>query len=453
MKQEPSIWRLDCISKRYPGGLALDEVSMDIRGGEVHALCGENGAGKTTLMQILGGNLSPSSGRLLHQGRTVTFKDPLQARAAGVGIVHQSRSLFQNLSIAENIFAGCQPVNRFGLIDYPLLFRRTRRLLKELYLDLLEPDMELGRLPVAEQQMVELAKALAQHPALLILDEPTASVTLRETEIIFRIIRDLREQGTAVVYISHRMEEIFEIADRVTVLKDGKLTGTLPIVSATPAELIRLMVGRDIPAAGQAPGSAGETALELKAFSGKGFQDIHLRLHKGEIVGLAGLTGSGRTEMAQAIFGMGGRKTGKGMFMSGREIRIRGPHEAIRNGIGYLPEDRSLFGGFMEMGLAENIVSACLPAACRKGLFSDRRMHAIANDFRTKLRIASVSSGQKLKNLSGGNQQKALLAKWLLRDNTVLLVNEPTSGVDIAAKFDIYRLLKELAAAGKAILL
>jgi ABC-type sugar transport system ATPase subunit len=441
------------ITRQFPGVTALDDISLDLRPGEVHALCGENGAGKSTLINIISGNLPLTSGEIRQNGAAILVDTPLQARRCGIAVVHQEKSLVDSLSIAENIFAGQQPVNKYGFIDFRKLHRQTRQLLEKLQLKHLSPHTIVQQLSSAQKQMIEIAKALSVDPSILLLDEPTASITEKETQLLFGIIRQLRSEGVAILYISHRMAEIFSIADRVTVLKDGKLQSTKRIADTNIDQLIRLMVGRHIdPLPTRYHQLRDDTLLDVKELSGKGFANVSFAIRKGEIVGLAGLIGSGRTEIAKALFGVVPSDKGK-IWVNDRIIRIKNIAHAIRAGIGYLPEERRTEGIFPGMTVEENIISADLAAAKTGGWFSQRKMSSIAGFYKEKLRIASGSLRQKMNTLSGGNQQKIVLAKWLLRKPDILIADEPTHGVDIGAKFEIYKLLRGLAAEGKGILL
>jgi len=446
------VLQLQHITKAFPGVIALDDVSLDIAKGEVHALCGENGAGKSTLMNILSGNLQPDGGTIILKGEKVIIPNPNTARSMGIGMVHQERSLVSELSIAENIFANTQPINRWGLIDYGALYRQTRQLLSQLQLDTLKPRTRVANIPPAEQQMVEIAKALALEPDVLILDEPTAAITEKETEILFQIIRSLTAQGTSVIYISHRMAEIFEIADRVSVLKDGKLQGTKQVEETDVNEIIRMMVGRDLKPQPYEDTRQEAVALQVSQFSGIKFQDISFELHQGEILGLAGLVGAGRTEIARAIIGADPTYGGE-VWVNGNLCHFKHPEEAFAHKVVYLPEHRKTQGLFLEMSVADNIAVTHLEELL-KGLFIQQAyLHQSADAYIKLLDIRTPTHTQKVVNLSGGNQQKIVLAKCLALKPHVLIVDEPTHGIDVGAKSEIYRLLRELAAQGMGILL
>ena len=439
--------RLEHISKYFPGVKALQRVSLEINPGEVHALCGENGAGKSTLMHIIMGNLQPDEGALIWHGKPIVINSVLRAQELGIGIVYQEKSLVDSLSIAENIFPVHQPVNSFGLINKRALFQKARRLLNELQLEDLDPKSIAGKLSATEKSMVEIAKALAKNPSLLILDEPTASITHRETKVLFRLISQLKTKGVAIIYISHRMAEIKQIADVVSVLKDGQYQGTVSVHKPTE-QIIRMMVGRDLGLTQYRTHARPGAKLEAKKLNGKGFRNISFKIGPGEILGFAGLSSSGRTELARAIFGDIGIISGE-LFIDGRKISLRHPGDSMREGIAYLPESRKTDGLFMEKSIAENISSVKMQAGFydRSGLMREADMIV------RKFNIRTPSVKNTVGKLSGGNQQKVVIAKWLSTNPDVFIVNEPTNGVDVGAKSEIYQILKELTAAGKSILL
>ena len=438
------------ITKQFPGVKALDDVSLDVDAGEIHALCGENGAGKSTLLNILTGNLRPDSGQILLNGQPIEITGPAQATQLGIAIVYQQLSLVETLTVAENIFANRQPRNRFGLIQYKALRQQTQTLLTQLGLTDLRPETLVSDLAPGQKQMVEIAKALSQNSDVLLLDEPTASLTGRETDVLFALVRQLRAEGKSIVYISHRLAEIFTLADRVSVLKDGRYQGTQPVKETTPNELINRMVGRTLTAEKQTSSATNEVLLRVDNLSGARFQTISFSLRRGEIVGMAGLVGAGRTEIARAIFGIDDYESGT-IYLDGQPVQITHPADAVRLGIGYLPEERKSLGLFMEQSVSQNIVAVQPPA---NGLWFDaRRVETVAESYREQLGIRTPSTRQLVSKLSGGNQQKVMLARWLLANPDVLMVDEPTHGVDVGAKSEIYALLRQLAAQGKAILL
>lgn len=444
--------QLNQISKYFPGVKALENVDFQLLAGEVHALCGENGAGKSTLMNILTGNLQPDQGEIVRNGQTVTIENPAHANRLGIAIVYQQLSLSDNLSVAENIFANQQPRNRWGLIRYKTLFEQTQQLLNQLRIGGIKPQTLVAELSPGQKQMVEIAKALSRQPSILILDEPTASITDQEIQTLFQIIRQLQQQGVSVIYISHRMAEIFTIADRITVLKDGRHQGTFNVGEVTRDELIRRMVGRDISHLHRQSSVQNSILLEVKNLTGNRFRNISFQLRAGEILGLAGLVGAGRTEIARAIFGADPMVSGE-VYVQGKRLSAAHPSDAIRADLGYVPEERKTLGLFLEKQVRENIVAAWQNQSAQSGWFQEAAVTRLAEEYKEKLRIATPSVFQQVVHLSGGNQQKVVLAKWLLSQPDVLIVDEPTHGIDVGAKYEIYELLHALAHQGKGILL
>lgn len=438
------------ISKSFPGVLALNQVSFTILPGEIHALCGENGAGKSTLLNILTGNFQPTEGTLLIRGQEVRIDGPAHATRLGIAIVYQQRSLSENLTVAENILANRQPRNRLGLIDYGALFAQAQTLLDQLKLTDLRPNSRVAHLSPGQKQMVEIAKALSQDPMILLLDEPTASLTEHETQILFALIRQLRAAGKAIVYISHRLTEITVLADQISVLKDGQYQGTFSATDVTIDRLVRLMVGRELSIALTDSAATNEVLLTVHELTGNRFRNISFNLRRGEILGLAGLVGAGRTEIARAIFGIDSHTAGY-VALNGLVADIRHPADAVKLSIGYLPEERKEVGLFAEQSVAMNIVAVRPPL---KGLwFSTSRTTEVAEQYRQTLDIRTPSVQERVDRLSGGNQQKTMLARWLLTNPDVLIVDEPTHGVDVGAKAEIYEWLRQLAKQGKGILL
>ncbi len=442
--------KLENISKSFPGVKALDNITLELQKGEVHALCGENGAGKSTLMNILSGNIQADEGTMVLDGETVSFSNPQEAFNKGISIVHQHLSLCDNLSVAENIFTNQHPVNAFGLINYHQLYKQTSSILAELKIKL-HPTTLISSLSPAQKQMVEIAKALVKKPQVLILDEPTASLTDSEIKILFEIIDALRKQNVSILYISHRLAEIFQLADRVSVLKDGKYQGTFTQNEITKEQLIKRMVGRDLSVHSPSPHINGEVLLEVVNLSGKKFTDINFKLYKGEIVGLAGLVGAGRTEIARVLFGVDEKIAGT-ITLNEKPVAFQHPADAIAHGIAYIPEDRKLLGLFLEMSIQENIVAAESNRSDR-WLIDQLNFKTLAEEGITKLNVKAAGINQKVIQLSGGNQQKVLLAKWLCTKPQVLIVDEPTHGVDVGAKQEIYSILKNLAAEGIGIIM
>ena len=450
------VLRVRDVVKTFPGVRALDDVRFDLREGEVHALVGENGAGKSTLMHVLGGVLRADSGEILLDGRPMHAPTPHDAAELGICVVFQELSLAPNLSVAENIFAHRQPTRwRWpDLIDRKRLHDRTAEVLGLFELDL-DPATPLGLLPIALQQVVEILKAISQDPRILILDEPTSSLTATETELLFRNIRRLRGRGTSVIYISHHLPEVFEIADRVTVLRDGRTVDTCDVAAVSEEDLVRKMVGRElIDMYGRREGGLGAECFRIEGAAREGeFEDVSFSVRRGEIVTLAGLAGAGRTQLARGIFGAEPLEAGR-MYVGGRSITVSSPAEAIAQRIGYLTEDRKADGLFLGMSVGENCVAATLGRfAGRGGLMNDRAVADHAETCRAEYGIVTPSIRQCLGNLSGGNQQKVLLAMWLGTRPLLLIADEPTRGVDVGAKSEIYRRLRRLAAEGVGILM
>lgn len=439
------------ISKLFPGVKALQDVDFNLLPGEVHVLCGENGAGKSTLMHILSGNLQPDRGSLWLNNEEIIIGTPMQAIEKGIAIVYQERSLTGELSVAENIFANRQPTKKTGFIAFRQMNKLTRDLLGTLSLGSISPAAKVKYLSAAQKQMIEIAKALSTQPAILILDEPTASITEMETKLLFGIIRRLREEGVSIIYISHRMKEIFEIGDRITVLKDGRVQGTFATAGISQEMLIKKMTGRDIPAHATSAIPQPSVALEAKGLSGKGFSHISFQLHRGEILALSGLVGAGRTEIARALFGAD-PVFGGSCRINGEIAHIRHPADAIARGVVYIPEERKEQGLFMQMTMEENLLSGSIGVREKGRRLPDRKQKAV-KALTDRLNISPAFPDRKVVTLSGGNQQKIVLAKWLLLHPQIIIADEPTHGIDVGAKFEIYQLLQKLAGEGTAILL
>jgi len=445
--------RAEGISKSFPGVRALHRVNLEVRAGEVHALLGENGAGKSTLMHILAGVFPPDGGSLYLDGQAASFTSPHAAQVAGIAMVFQERSLAGPLSVAENVFFGRQPVGRWGVINSRRLYRDTLEVLAELDIQL-DPDTAVEFLSPAEQQMVEIAKALSIKARLLVLDEPTSTLTETEITTLFRVIGLLRDRGVGIIYISHRMAEVFRICDRLTVLRDGEDQGTFDLGDVSEEQLIGKMVEREFRYRQAGPvrsAVAREAALEIQGLSDRTLlREISFQAHAGQITALAGLAGSGRTELALAIFGARPITAGR-ILIQGRPAQIRSPREAIRAGIGYLPEDRKEAGLFLEMGLAANFGAASLE---RFGCWwlDDGAMEEEAAAAATHLRLTNLRA-RSVHELSGGSQQKIMLARWLLVRPPIFIIDEPTRGIDIGAKMEVHELLRKLAVEGATVLL
>lgn len=442
------------LSKSFPGVKALDKVCFDLMPGEVHALMGENGAGKSTLMKILAGVYQKDSGEVLLDGRPVDIESPAHAQSLAIGIIHQELHLMGHLTAAQNIFLGREPRKAAGLfLDEEQLNRNAQALFDRLNL-VLAPTTIVGELTVARQQMVEIAKALSHQSRVLIMDEPTAALNNAEIDELFRIIRQLKSEGVGIVYISHKMDEIQRIADRITVMRDGAYIAT--VAATTPmAEVIAMMVGRKLETTEKhiPDTSDKEVLLDVRGLNrGRAIRDVSFTVRKGEILGFAGLMGAGRTEVARAIFGADPIDAGE-VWVHGRRIPLRSPQDAVRAGIGYLSEDRKNFGLATGMDVESNITLPSLKRWLRWGMFLHQAaIHAIGEQMVQKLRIKTPSLTQTARLLSGGNQQKVVIAKWLVQDCDVLIFDEPTRGIDVGAKSEIYKLLNDLAAQGRAII-
>jgi len=444
------------LCKSFSGVPALDNCQFELFAGEVHALMGENGAGKSTLMKVLSGVYAKDSGEILFDGRPVTIASPRAAQDLGIHIVHQELNLMNHLSAAQNIFIGREPRQAFGLfLDEETLNQNARRIFERMHLHL-DPRTIVGELTVARQQMVEIAKALSFDSRVLIMDEPTAALNSTETAELFRIIRQLKAQGVGIVYISHKMDELKQISDRVTVMRDGQYIGTVPTDTTPLNIIIGMMVGRQLgDAERDFPDTSGNAiALEVKGLSrGSAVKDVSFTLRKGEILGLAGLMGAGRTEVARAIFGADRLDAGD-IRVHGAAVKIDSPADAVAHGIGYLSEDRKHFGLATGLDVETNIVLSSLRNFVSSWFMLDQAaMRKTSRDYVARLDIKTPSVHQQVRLLSGGNQQKIVIAKWLLRDCDILFFDEPTRGIDIGAKSEIYKLLNTLAGQGKAIVM
>ena len=440
------------ITKTFPGVRALDGVTLEVRRGEVHALVGENGAGKSTLVKILAGALLRDQGEIRIDGRPVEIRSPHAAQQLGVSMIYQEFNLVSYLTVAANIFLGREPQVAPGIIDRGRIYREAQAVLDRLGVQI-DVHAPVSRLSVAQQQMVEIAKAISSNAKLIVMDEPSATLTQYELARLFELIRALRGDGVSIIYISHRLEEIFEIADRVTVLRDGQLIGTHLVHDVTKDDIIHMMVGRQLTA--QIPKRTvriGKEVMRVEGLSGGIVRDVSFAVRAGEIVCLTGLVGAGRSEVARMIFGADPR-TGGRILLSGQEVRIRTPREAIRRGIGFVTEDRKAQGLVLGLTVRANITLANLYLLSHYGLIRRQQERSAAGRFIHSLRIRTPSPEQLVRNLSGGNQQKVVLAKWLLTESHVLLFDEPTRGIDVGAKAEIYQLMGDLAARGVAMLM
>lgn len=446
---------MENISKSFGPVQALDRVNLTLREGEVHALVGENGAGKSTLMKILSGIYEKDSGDITYRGEKVKFSNTKEAQDAGIAIVHQELSMMQHLTVAQNIFIGRESMSFKIFTNDHDINKRTEELFNLLEADI-DPQEVVGRLTVGKQQMIEIAKAISINANVIIFDEPTAALTETEAESLFKVINDLKRKGIAIVYISHRMDEIAQITDRITVLRDGKYIDEVLTKETTRDEIIRMMVGRTIldkPKETSAVKEDADVVLSVKDLSrGKDVQNVSFELRKGEILGFAGLMGAGRTEVARLIFGADKKDSGK-IYINGNKVAIESPEDAVKNGIGYLSEDRKNFGILVEQTVADNTVLPSLENYKKRFLIDDEKIDQVANEYIKTLGIRTPHAQQYVKNLSGGNQQKVVIAKWLERDCDIFIFDEPTRGIDVGAKSEIYNLMNELVEEGKSIIM
>ncbi|MEZ4671138.1 MAG: sugar ABC transporter ATP-binding protein [Anaerolineae bacterium] len=444
-----AILQLENISKQFPGVKALDNVHFEMNAGEVHALLGENGAGKSTLIKIISGVYAPDSGSIKMDGQPVHFSNPREAQAKGIATIYQELLLYPELTVAENIFMGHAPQRSLGplkVMDWATLSARAREILDSLNIHDLDVRRKVGTLNVGNRQRVEIAKALSINARILIMDEPTAALTEADVERLFEIVRLLKERGVGIIYISHRLQEVFELADRVTVLRDGQYVNTKPVSETREDELVSMMVGRTIDNLfPKLPGKAGKPVLEVKHLTrGTQTQDVSLTVHAGEIVGLAGLVGSGRSELAQVIFGITPAQSGE-IWIDGQKVDIRTPGQAIKLGIAYVPEDRGTQGLIRQMNIRENASLAVLRSLSRGTFINFNEEKNLAQRAIQQMSIRAYSAEQIVNKLSGGNQQKVVVSKWLASKPKLLIMDEPTRGIDVGAKAEIHRLMSDLA--------
>lgn len=442
------------IDKSFPGVHALDHVDLEIRKGEVHALMGENGAGKSTLMKVLTGIYHKDAGTITYEGKEVEFTNPREAQDAGIVIVHQELNMMGHLTVAQNIFIGREYMNG-KLIDDKKMNEEAKKLFDQLGINI-DPKETMSRLTVGKQQMCEIAKAISHEAKVIIFDEPSAALTEAEIEELFKIIRDLRDKQMGIVYISHRMDEIKVITDRVTVMRDGGYVGTLITKDSTKDDIINMMVGRVIyedPKTESQVAPDAPVVLKVEHLNaGRMVKDVSFELHKGEILGFSGLMGAGRTETARALFGADPKDSGD-IYVNGQKVDIKTPQDAVKCGIGYLSEDRKRFGIVVDKTVAENSTMATMENFM-KGIFIDKKKEKdVAQEYVEALKTKTPSVDQLVVNLSGGNQQKVVIAKWLVRNCDILIFDEPTRGIDVGAKSEIYHLMNELVAEGKSIIM
>ncbi|HAE23403.1 MAG TPA: D-xylose ABC transporter ATP-binding protein [Spirochaetaceae bacterium] len=449
MKASAALVSLRNVTKTYPGVTALRDLSLDFYPGEVHALLGENGAGKSTLIKIIAGAVEPDSGSIQFGDKVYERLSPHEARMNGVEVIYQEFNLIGSLSAAENIALG----ERAGMfVDFKLMETRARELFDQFGIEL-DPASLVRDLTSSQQQIVEIAKAVSKKARILIMDEPTAPLSVSEVDSLFRIIRMFRDRGVSIIYISHRIDELFEIADRISVLRDGAFVADKAVADTDRRELISLMVGRELkesyPARARPP---AEALLELQNLCGNGDEDISFSIRKGEIFGLAGLVGAGRTELAKLVYGAAKLDSGS-LLMDGKALHIRSPRDAIKNGIGLIPENRKEEGCFLDMPIDWNISFPSIRSISRHAIVDLKQERKMAEHFSALLRIRTPSLAQKVKNLSGGNQQKVVLAKTLATDSKLLIFDEPTRGIDVGARQEIYKLMTDLANKGHAIMM
>jgi inositol transport system ATP-binding protein len=452
MTDEPLL-RMEGISKSFPGVHALDKVHLEVHAGTVHALMGENGAGKSTLMKVLIGMYQPDEGTVTVGGEPVQIQDTAAAFKLGISMIHQELSPVPEMQVNENIYLGREPLNRLGLVDKRRMVADTRALFDKWQIAI-KPRAVMKNLSVAQTQMVEIAKAISYDSRLVIMDEPTSAITEREVEHLHRMIRSLRESGVAIIYITHKMDEVFRISDFVTVFRDGKHVATQPASELDRQKLITLMVGRELTHMfPKEHAEIGEVVMSVRGLTRKGkIQDVSFDIRRGEILGLAGLMGAGRTEVLEAIFGVAKIDAGE-ITINGKPVQIREPADAIAHGLGMLTEDRKLTGIMGVLSVSDNMTVASLERFSPRGWLQKRRMNAAAQKQREALAIKTPSLAQLIRLLSGGNQQKVLVSRWLLTTPDILMIDEPTRGIDVGAKAEIHRLMSTLAKEGKAVLM
>jgi ribose transport system ATP-binding protein len=450
---EDIILRLDNITKTYPGVVALNDVTLDIRRGEIHALIGENGAGKSTLIKTCSGAIVPDSGNIVVDGKEFKKMSPKLSKENGIAVIYQEFNLVDELSTAENIFLG-RAIRKNGIIiDKKAMEEKAAEMFKNLDIDI-SPRMLVRNLTVAYQQLVEIAKAMSENAKILIMDEPSAPLTNAETEKLFEMVDKLKASGVTIIYISHRLDEIFRLSDRITIMRDGHKIETINTSETDVDHLVTAMVGRQMTETYPSRNTPikDEVLLEVKNICGNGLKGVSFQVHRGEVLGFAGLVGSGRTELAELIFGVKQRTSGEIIF-KGKAIQPALPEDAIKAGLALVPEDRKRQGALLDIDIRGNITMAILRRISRFAVVNRMTEQKIAEDFRASIRIKTPSIYQKIKNLSGGNQQKVIIAKWLATDPEFIILDEPTRGIDVGAKHEIYKLINELVESGKTILM
>ncbi len=452
VKNNDLIISLNEISKSFPGVKVLKGVNMDVRKGEVHALMGENGAGKSTLMKIISGIHSSEGGTIYYKGKEVSINNPLDAKQMGISLIHQEISIVPELTVAENIFLGSIPKTKYFTIDWSTLRKKSRDVLDRLKCDIKENEL-VGNLTIARQQMVEIARSLAANPDLVIFDEPTASLTDNEKVILFDTIRMLKSQDVGIIYISHRMDEVFEITDRITVLRDGVKTGTFETSKTNPSEITNLMIGRDISHQYEkATVAPGDDILRVEELSIDGlFKDVSFKVRVGEVVGLYGLIGAGRSEVAETVFGIRKQTKGK-IFIENDEQQIKSSKKAVELGIGFVPEDRKKQGLFLNLGCKDNLSISKINKYQKAGFIIKKTESELFEKYRKVLAIKTSNPDNLVVNLSGGNQQKIIIARWMAMNPRLLILDEPTRGIDVGSKSEIHKLVRQMANEGVGVL-
>ena len=445
------ILTLKNITKEFPGVKALDDVTINIERGTIHGLVGENGAGKSTLIKVLAGIYQPNEGEIILDGKPCRFNSPIEARRAGISVVHQEIKLAEPLSVAENMFLGNVQLKN-GLVDWKGMRRRAREIVEDLGMDI-DINAQVSSLTVAKKQIVEIMHAINNNSRILIMDEPSAVLTDRELEVMFRIVKQLRDEGITIIYISHRLDEIFGLCSNVSVLRDGCHIDTIPVASVDRQGLINMMVGREM---GQEypkeVGNVGGTILEVKNLSRGILQDISFEVKSGEVFGISGLVGAGRTELARAILGIDKPESGE-VYVRGKKVHYRTFADAIRDGLGLIPEDRKLQGLIQIMSVKRNTTLVNMKRVLRAGVISSSLEEKLSKEYADKLHVVTPSMETEVQYLSGGNQQKVVIAKWLFQNSEILFLDEPTRGIDVGAKAEIYRLINRMAKEGKTIIM
>lgn len=451
---EDYILQLKDITKTFPGVKALDNMRFDLRRGSIHALIGENGAGKSTLMKVLSGVYIPDQGTILLDGEAVTMRTPQEAESKGISIVHQELAVFGTTTVSENIFTTNPPKNKLGLIDYTQMHKEVRELLDRYGFSDVDERATLRNLSVGRQQLIEILRAVKKNAKVLILDEPTSALTEQETEVLMEIMRNLNQNGVSIIYISHRLEEIFQICDTVTIMRDGCYVKTLNVADTCKDELVSYMVGRDVVYQyGAGTSEIGEELLRVENLSYKNeVRNVDLTLHRGEVLGLAGLEGAGRTELMELLFGVKRPDAGT-IYLNGKPVQIHSPGEAKAHGIAYLTKDRKNKGLFLRKSITENILAANLDRFSKKGLVQPGQARADAEAYREKFDIKTPDVDKLVSQLSGGNQQKVLLSMWISRGPQLLLIDEPTRGIDVGTKETIHSLIRQFAKQGMGVII